>query len=1209
MAKPNSFRFSIDRGGTFTDIYAEVPGETGFRILKILSENPKQYPDAPLEGIRRIIQEVTGKPVRTGKVPSDLIQWVRMGTTLATNAFLERKGTQSALIITKGFGDLLKIGKQNRSHIFELKIKKSDPLFESVLEIDERVRILPSDKVEVLRSPDIEKIRGQLMRLRQDGIESLAIAFLHSYVFPDHERAIKKIAIECGFENISLSSEVLPQIKLVDRGQTTCLDAYLNLPVQNYLKSFNKWFSEKPLFVMQSDGGMVEASSVSGCRALLSGPAGGVVGYAQTVYAECGNNPVIGFDMGGTSTDVSRFGGEYEWSYENEVAGVPVQVPQLNIVTVAAGGGSRLFFENGMFRVGPESSGAYPGPVCYRNDGPLSLTDANLILGRLPNFPKVLGREGDLPPDKEKAKRAFEQLAKKIFNETGHEKTLEEIAYGFIEVANENMVRPIHEISTARGFDIRDHILACFGGAGGQHACAIARSLGITQVFVHRFAGILSAYGMGLANITVEKQESVSAEIEQEIPDDLIRKLNKLEKIACLELNQVGDMEISRFLNMRLEGSDTTLMVRQVPGGKMVEEFRKIHQREFGFNPSGRKIQVQDIRVRVEGKTKEPVKAKIGKNDKQATPASVDRCYFSGGWRETPVYKMESLGAGNGIEGPAILLQGTSTILVEPDCKATVNKFGDIQIEVAQLKEKKLEVELDAVQLSLFGSRFMSIAEQMGRVLQRTAVSTNIKERLDFSCAIFDPEGGLVANAPHQPVHLGAMGDAVKKQVELNGINKEEVWLSNHPEVGGSHLPDITVVTPVLKDGKPVFFVANRGHHADVGGITPGSMPPFSKSLKEEGACIKTFKLVKNGEFQEEEINKVLKEAGARSLSDNISDLKAQVAANQKGIALLNELIESHSLEAVQAYMKHLQDNASDSVRALLRSFCGDKKEIELKAKDYLDDGSEINLVLSVSKKGGNATFDFSGTSKQLLGNLNVPKAVTRSAILYCLRCLIDSDIPLNQGCLNPIEILIEEGSLLAPAENAAVVAGNVLTSQRIVDVIFKALGSCAASQGCMNNFTFGNNQFAYYETIGGGAGAGPTWHGQSGVHTHMTNTRITDPEVLEKRYPVLLREFSLRKGSGGKGKFKGGDGLIREIEFLEPLTVTILSERRVLSPYGLNGGEPGEIGKNLQIKKDGTQVDLGGKNQFQAEPGDRIRILTPGSGGANSTTDRPEPE
>ncbi|MEC9019205.1 MAG: hydantoinase B/oxoprolinase family protein, partial [Nitrospinota bacterium] len=573
-------------------------------------------------------------------------------------------------------------------------------------------------------------------------------------------------------------------------------------------------------------------------------------------------------------------------------------------------------------------------------------------------------------------------------------------------------------------------------------------------------------------------------------------------------------------------------------------------------------------------------------------------CYFEESWLDTPVYKGEFLGAGDMLLGPAIILQETSTILIEPDCKAKVNNYGDIEIEVGQLKEKSKSVNLDPVQLALFGSRFMSIAEQMGRVLQRTAVSINIKERLDFSCAIFDPEGGLVANAPHQPVHLGAMGDAVKKQVELNGINPGEVWMTNHPEVGGSHLPDITVITPVLKDGRPIFFVANRGHHTDVGGITPGSMPPFSKTLKEEGACIKTFKLVQGEEFQEEKIKSILQKAGARSLSDNISDLKAQLAANQKGIVLLNELIESHSLRVVQAYMQHLQDNASNSVRALLRSLCGDKDKIQFWAKDFLDNGSAIHLNLTVKKKTGECLFDFSKTSKQLSGNLNVPKAVTRSAILYCLRCLIDSDIPLNQGCLNPIKILIEEGSLLSPTQDAAVVGGNVLTSQRIVDVIFKALGSCAASQGCMNNFTFGNEMFAYYETIGGGAGAGPDWHGQSGVHSHMTNTRITDPEVFEKRYPVLLREFSIRKNSGGKGKFTGGDGLIREIEFLEPLTVTILSERRVFAPYGLNGGEPGARGKNLKITKDGTESDLGGKNTFQAEPGDRIRILTPGAGG-----------
>ena len=1200
MIDPNSFRFSIDRGGTFTDIYAEVPGEPGFKVLKLLSENPKRYLDAPIEGMRQIIQEVTGKPISSENLPSELIEWVRMGTTLATNAFIERKGTRTALVITKGFRDLLQIGKQNRPKIFKLKIEKPCPIYEAVLEIDERVRILPANEVEVLREPDVVDTKEQLSKIRQCGVESLAIVFMHAYVFPDHEKIVKALAQECGFKNISLSSEVLSQIKFVDRGQTTCLDAYLNLPIQNYLKNFNQIFSKKPLFVMQSDGGMVKPDSVFGCRVLLSGPAGGVVGYAQSVYENCGNRPIIGFDMGGTSTDVSRFGGEYEWSYENEIAGVPVQVPQLNIVTVAAGGGSRLFFENGMFQVGPESSGSYPGPVCYRNGGPLSLTDANLVLGRLPNFPKVFGEKGDQALDKEKALKSFKELSEDISKETGQIKTMEKTALGFIEVANGNMIRPIHEISTARGFDIRDHVLACFGGAGGQHACAIAKSLGIKRVFVHRFSGILSAYGMGLANTTVEKQETVFFEISEDIPNELICKIEELAESVREEMDSKNEMEVDvqKFLNIRLEGSDTTLMVRQIPEKNIVEEFKRNYQREFGFNPRDRKIQVQDIRVRGEGKLPKPVKTKISKKYKQVQPVSIHQCYFEDSWLDTPVYKGEFLGAGNMLLGPAIILQETSTILIEPDCKAKVNNYGDIEIEVGQLKEKSKSVNLDPVQLALFGSRFMSIAEQMGRVLQRTAVSINIKERLDFSCAIFDPEGGLVANAPHQPVHLGAMGDAVKKQVELNGINPGEVWMTNHPEVGGSHLPDITVITPVLKDGRPIFFVANRGHHTDVGGITPGSMPSFSKTLKEEGACIKTFKLVQGEEFQEEKIKSILQKAGARSLSDNISDLKAQLAANQKGIVLLNELIESHSLRVVQAYMQHLQDNASNSVRALLRSLCGDKDKIQFWAKDFLDNGSAIHLNLTVKKKTGECLFDFSKTSKQLSGNLNVPKAVTRSAILYCLRCLIDSDIPLNQGCLNPIKILIEEGSLLSPTQDAAVVAGNVLTSQRIVDVIFKALGSCAASQGCMNNFTFGNEMFAYYETIGGGAGAGPDWHGQSGVHSHMTNTRITDPEVFEKRYPVLLREFSIRKNSGGKGKFTGGDGLIREIEFLEPLTVTILSERRVFAPYGLNGGEPGARGKNLKITKDGTESDLGGKNTFQAEPGDRIRILTPGAGG-----------
>ena len=1232
MADPDKFRFSIDRGGTFTDIYAETP--KGPKVLKLLSDNPDHYPDAPLEGIRRIIQEVSGR--KTGGIPHDSIEWIRMGTTVATNALLERKGARTALIITKGFGDLLQIGKQNRPCIFDLKIIKPEPLYEAVVEINERVHpvqeltntIPPQPNVNILRSPDRETVRHQLQALHQRGIESLAIALMHAHIFPDHELLVAQEAVKLGFQYISLSSEVMPRARLVDRGHTTFLDAYLNPHIQNYLKSFREGFAggsakklepepehvahleqtrplrrsdqEPDLFVMQSDGGLVDADSFSGSRAILSGPAGGVVGYAQTT----GGAPVIGFDMGGTSTDVSRFDGNYEWQFESEAQGIPNFVPQLNIHTVAAGGGSRLLFENGMFQVGPSSSGAWPGPASYRNGGPLSLTDANLVLGRLvpEHFPSLFGENEDQPLSAAAAKKAFAGLMQRIHSLTGLKQSMEEIAHGYIEVANENMVRAILKITASRGHDARDHILSCFGGAGGQHACAIARALGISRIFISRFAGVLSAYGMGLADVAVDKEEPVSVQLKKETLADLQQKLLVLAEKVVAELKQKGNftLKVQRYLNMRYEGSDTTLMIRESAEESFAESFTKMHHREFGFNPPERNILVEAIQVRAEGKSPHPPQTPLPKGDRNRVPLSRKSCYFSVGWQETPVYLLESLTAGQVLEGPAIIIQNTSTILIEPSCIAKITIFGDVEIEVQALPIQPVGTELDAVQLSLFGSRFMSIAEQMGRVLQRTAVSTNIKERLDFSCAIFGPEGDLVANAPHQPVHLGSMGEAVQKQIKLNAhpVAEEEVWVTNHPATGGSHLPDITVITPVVQEGRTIFFVASRGHHADIGGTTPGSMPPFSQSLAEEGVCIKTFKLVQNGEFQESAITKILQDAGTRALADNLSDLKAQVAANRKGITLLNELVQSHSLKVVQAYMKHLRDNAGQSVRALLKKLGGKKeKTVCLKAEDFMDDGSRIALTVRIDTQAGSACFDFSGTSKELPNNLNTPRAVTFSAILYCLRCLVDSDIPLNQGCLEPIEVLIEEGSLLAPSDKAAVAAGNVLTSQRITDVIFKAFKACAASQGCMNNLTFGNDRFAYYETIAGGAGAGSDWHGQSAVHTHMTNTRITDPEVLEQRYPVILREFSIRKGSGGKGKFNGGDGVIREIEFLVPLQVAILSERRVHAPYGMDGGGPGAKGKNLLIKIDGSEINLGGKNQFQAEPGDRLRILTPGGG------------
>jgi 5-oxoprolinase (ATP-hydrolysing) len=1228
MTNPNSFRFSIDRGGTFTDIYAEVPGEPGFRVLKLLSVNPDHYSDAPLEGIRRILAEHSALP----EEGVSRIEWVRMGTTVATNALLERKGARTALLITRGFRDLLQIGKQNRPHIFDLEIKKPALLYEKILEVDERVRPIHQDspaeeislvngitggKVEILKALDLDRLRGELAKLLEEGIESLAVVLMHAHTYPAHELEIGALAKELGFSQVSLSSRVMPRIKIVDRGQTCCVDAYLTPLIRNYIEGFRYGFKGQPpeLFFMQSDGGLVREDFFTGSQAILSGPAGGVVGYAMTTFNRETRQPVIGFDMGGTSTDVSRFDGEYEWQHESEVAGVNLQVPQFAIRTVAAGGGSRLFFKNETFQVGPESSGATPGPVCYRKGGPLSLTDANLVLGRLlPEFfPKIFGPEEDQPLDLEGSRKAFETLAGEInvcLKDKGRPPmSLEDVALGFVTVANENMARPIREISVARGHDIKEHVLACFGGAGGQHACALARALGIEKIFIHRFAGVLSAYGLGLADVVVARQEPVSEILGPNSLPGFLQRLDALARQAMEDLNRQGNfqkVEVNRYLNMRYQGTDTAMMVLEIPGGDFEQEFIAAHKREFGFEISGRDILVDELLVRVVGKGEGIKKMRVAKKTQPSSPVSHARCYFTDGWVHTPVYMLEELGAGEKISGPAVIIHETSTLLVEPACQATLTESGDVEITVASLPETAIEREVDPVQLAIFGNRFMSIAEQMGRTLQRTAISTNIKERHDFSCAVFGPDGDLVANAPHQPVHLGAMGEAVRRQMQIQGgdIQPGDVWMTNHPKAGGSHLPDITVITPVLQEEKPIFFVASRGHHADVGGISPGSMPPFSKTLDEEGVAIHSFKLVEGGKFQEQGITGLLTASavrGTRALADNISDLKAQVAANQKGIELLKEMVERYSLPVVQAYMRHLQDNAETSVAQVLHDLGRSRKLAAvdtLMAEDRMDDGSLIRLKLTIDQRQGSAVFDFTGTGLEVPGNLNAPSAVSHSAILYCLRCLVKSDIPLNQGCLNKVRIVIEEGSLLAPSEQAAVAAGNVLTSQRLTDVILKAFGVCAGSQGCMNNLTFGNANFGYYETIGGGAGAGPGWHGQSGVHTHMTNTRITDPEILESRYPVLLREFSLRHGSGGEGLYRGGDGLIREIEFLKPLQVAILSERRVYAPYGMAGGEPGALGKNLYFKGDGAEIDLGGKNEIHVQPGDRIRILTPGGGG-----------
>lgn len=1278
MSSESKFRFSIDRGGTFTDIFCEIvcDGKVKSVTEKLLSEDPSNYKDAPTEGIRRILERETGRPhPRTSPVPTSRIEYIRMGTTVATNALLERKGERIALLTTRGFKNLQVIGNQSRPKIFDLEIRRPDLLYEVVCEVNERVTLVKDDEevkgslvVGVSREKlcvevplDEADVRAQLEGIVSKGIKSVAIVFTHSYTFTEHERRAKAIAAELGFTQISISSEVMPMVRMVPRGCTTCVDAYLTPVIKQYLSNFRSGFDanidQVRVSFMQSDGGLTPMHSFSGNRAILSGPAGGVVGYARTSYhhddgppaadEEDAQKPVIGFDMGGTSTDVSRYAGSYEHVFETVTAGVTVQCPQLDINTVAAGGGSRLFFKNGLFVVGPESAGAHPGPVCYRKGGYLAVTDANVMLGRIqPHlFPSIFGEEEDQPIDFESAKMAFESITQEVNKDLGKSKayTVDEVAFGFIRVANEAMARPIRNLTTMKGYDVTRHALSCFGGAGPQHCCAIAKSLGMKKIYVHRYSGILSAYGLSLADVVVEKQKPFSgAAIDSGgVMTQAHDALASLEDITRADLERQGFSDdciaVTRFLNCRYQGTDTTIMVSLPSGVESTKEatdgyaaeFVANYRREYGFELMNRAILVEDVRVRAVGKSNSggPYGNDVGvaADDKVPEPASreIVKVYFEEGRLDTPVYYLKELAPHTRILGPAIIIQDVATVIVEPHCLAVATLGGDLEITVLEAKDFSLSTDLDPIYLSIFGHRFMGIAEQMGRTLQRTSISVNIKERLDFSCALFDPQGGLVANAPHLPVHLGAMSEAVKHQIRHWGrdLLEGDVLVSNHPQLaGGSHLPDITVITPIFHEGSIVFYVASRGHHADVGGISPGSMPPLSKTLDQEGAAIIAFKLVRGGAFQEEGISELLHAPGkipgnfgTRNLSDNLSDLRAQVAANNRGTQLMAELVGEYSLKVVQAYMVHIQNCAERSVRDMLTRFSlkqGLNEIGRVSATDYLDDGTPISLTIQIDRRDGSAVFDFTGTGQEVYGNLNAPPAVTSSAIIYCLRCLLpEVDIPLNQGCLAPISITIPEGSLLKPSAGAAVVGGNVLTSQRVTDVVLKAFQACAASQGCMNNLTFGNATMGYYETIAGGAGAGPTWQGTSGVHTHMTNTRITDPEILEKRYPVILRKFSLRRDSGGAGRFRGGDGVERVLEFTADLTVSILSERRAFEPYGMMGGEPGARGVNLltipaergEQGVGGTSprtINLGGKNTVGVGRGWTLTLLTPGGGG-----------
>ncbi|XP_055656321.1 5-oxoprolinase isoform X3 [Falco peregrinus] len=1231
-AGPAGFQFAIDRGGTFTDVFARCPGGR-VRVLKLLSEDPA-YGDAPTEGIRRVLQEESGVPVpRDQPLDASGIEWIRMGTTVATNALLERRGERLALVVTRGFRDLLHIGTQARPRIFDLEVAVPEVLYEEVIEVDERLiphqpgcRLPGKETLPVLegstgasllvqRPLELSALQQELEGVLARGIRSLAVLLLHSYAWPGHEEQVGALARELGFQHVSLSSAVAAMVRAVPRGYTACADAYLTPCIHRYLESFRAGFAhqlrEVPVLFMRSDGGLTPMEHFSGARAILSGPAGGVVGYAMTTYRREDGQPVIGFDMGGTSTDVSRYAGEYEHVFEASTAGVSIQAPQLDINTVAAGGGSRLFFRSGLFVVGPESAGAHPGPACYRKGGPLTVTDANLCLGRLlpEYFPCIFGPGEDQPLCREAAAVAFGELAARIdaflastTAGTHQPLSVEEVAMGFVRVANEAMCRPIRALTQARGHDTAQHVLACFGGAGGQHACAIARALGMSRVFIHK--------------------EQIRTEA---------------------------------FLHLRYEGTDCALMCsakghpptpRSCHAGDFQAAFTSRYLREFGFTIPDRPVVVDDVRVRGTGSSGISCETPLAPSGKPARVETVTRCYFEEGYLETPVFLLEELACNHTIPGPAIIIDKNSTIVVEPGCTASLTSFGDVCIAIGSGRPRPIGPQLDAVQLSIFSHRFMSIAEQMGRILQRTAISTNIKERLDFSCALFGPDGGLVSNAPHIPVHLGAMQETVQFQVggspgspwhppgtpwgpaqpflvlpQIRNLGEDlregDVILSNHPCAGGSHLPDLTVITPVFWPGvpKPVFFVASRGHHADIGGITPGSMPPHSKALREEGAVFVSFKLVKDGIFQEEVVTEALMApgripgcSGTRNLQDNLSDLRAQVAANQKGIQLVTELIRLYGLPVVQAYMAHIQANAEVAVREMLKGFAA-RWGTAVEAEDRMDDGSPIRLRVQVDPQEGSAVFDFSGSGPEVYGNCNAPRAITLSALIYCLRCMVGQDIPLNQGCLAPVRVVIPKGSILDPSPEAAVVGGNVLTSQRVVDVIFKAFGVCAASQGCMNNVTFGNERVGYYETVAGGAGAGPHWHGRSGVHTHMTNTRITDPEILEQRYPVVLQRFELRRGSGGSGRCRGGDGVVRELLFREDMVLSVLSERRAVRPYGLRGGSPGAPGLNLLLRRDGRTINLGAKTSVPVEPGDVFRLQTPGGGGFGSPGDGGEPE
>ena len=1205
------WQFWIDRGGTFTDVVGKRPNGS-LVTLKLLSENPEQYRDAAVAGIRQLLGLKPGAPVTPERV-----ECVKMGTTVATNALLERKGEPTLLVTTTGFADALRIAYQNRPRLFDRHIILPELLYQAVVQAHERM----GAHGEVVQALDEVHLRAQLQTQFDAGLRSVAIVFMHGYRFAAHEQAAARLAAAVGFTQISTSHATSPMMKFVSRGDTTVVDAYLSPILQRYV---DRVASEMPgvrLMFMQSSGGLTDAQAFAGKDAILSGPAGGIVGMARTAK-QAGHDKVIGFDMGGTSTDVSHYAGVFEREFETQVAGVRMRAPMMSIHTVAAGGGSLLQFDGARLRVGPQSAGAHPGPASYRREGPLAVTDANVMVGKVQPafFPKVFGPQANEALDAQAVQQQFDVLSQRL------QRCAEEVADGFIRIAVQQMANAIKKISVARGYDVTRYTLQCFGGAGGQHACLVADALGMTQVFVHPLAGVLSAYGMGLADQSLIREQAVEERLTPQALPCMAALIESLSAAATQALTKQGTglqagagaqrMQTYSRVHVRYEGSDSALIV---PWGSLADisaAFEAAYRQRFAFLMQGKALVVEAVSVEAVIAGDAPQEPTHVLHAAREVPVRAQVRMYTAGldgvsrWHAATLVAREDLRPGDRMDGPAVIAEQNATTVIEPGWQAQVTALDHLLLARVHARQVRHAVgtTVDPVLLEVFNNLFMNIAEQMGLQLQNTAYSVNIKERLDFSCALFNAQGHLIANAPHMPVHLGSMGESIQTVIRDNAaqMHAGDVFALNDPYHGGTHLPDVTVITPVFLPGHevPVFYVGSRGHHADIGGTTPGSMPPFSTRIEEEGVQIQNFRLVAQGVLREAEILALLQsgEYPSRNPQQNLADLRAQIAANEKGVQELHKMVAEFGLDVVQAYMGHVQDNAEESVRRVITRLKDGQFTLPL------DNGAQIQVAVRVNAAQRSAVIDFTGTSAQQTNNFNAPKAVCMAAVLYVFRALVDDDIPLNAGCLKPLQVIIPEGCMLNPRSPASVVAGNVETSTCITNALLGALGVMAGSQPTMNNFTFGNTQYQYYETISGGSGAGMTWDasgeptggfaGTSVVQTHMTNSRLTDPEVLEFRFPVRLESYEIRRGSGGQGRWPGGDGGVRRVRFLQPMTASMLSNGRIYPAFGMAGGQPGAVGINRVVRLDGRVETLGHISQVEMGVGDVMEIHTPGGGG-----------